>query len=106
MKSESVANLDRQVDEIMDNFDFGKVGASMQVLNWRWHFLKSQSDFESRFPTEPELRRTARRLLEDVAKGGDGYFSASGGLYATNVQGVLRLAFEVEGHEGVIEEGE
>ena len=41
-------------------FDFSKVHRTMVALEWKW------ASAEDGIPTEPEIRETARRLMEDA----------------------------------------
>jgi len=75
------------IDEIMEEFNFGKVESVMFHLNWRW-----ASEYK-RTPNIDELRETAERLLKDAAESRLGayidthhelgIFSATGGFKAT-----------------------
>lgn len=73
------------IDEVMDWFDFSKVATAMAALNWTWH---------SKIPQEPEIRKTARILLNKVL--GDSREEshyATGGLAATKKDDMLTLEF-------------
>ena len=50
----------KAIDKIMDWFDFSKVHQTMVALEWKL------SSAEDGIPTEPEIRETARRLMEDA----------------------------------------
>ena len=52
----------KAIDKIMDWFDFSKVHQTMVALEWKW------VSAEDGIPTEPEIRETARRLMEDAIK--------------------------------------
>ena len=62
----------KAIDKIMDWFDFSKVHQTMVALNWKW------VSAEDGIPTEPEIRETARRLMEDAIK--DKISIATGGF--------------------------
>lgn len=49
------------IDEIMDEFDFKCVKDVMNFLKWGLYMNGKES-----IPTEPELRRYARNLIEDL----------------------------------------
>lgn len=51
------------IDEVMDNFDFGKVAKTMKALGWVW----ATTDFY--VPEESEIRKHARELLSTVYDG-------------------------------------
>ena len=52
----------KAIDKIMDWFDFSKVHRTMVALEWKW------ASAEDGIPTEPEIRETARKLMEDAIK--------------------------------------
>lgn len=64
------------IDNIMDNFDFGRVAKCMEVLEWRW------CDVEG-IPQEPDIRKLARKLLKQVPETfrKEEYYTGTGGLY-------------------------
>jgi len=70
-----------QIDNIMDNFEFGRVAAMMEATDWGW-------GMPPEVPDEHELRVAARARLREAAERG---FSASGGFTARDDGGVLRL---------------
>lgn len=79
-----------QIDEIMDNFDFAKCERVMHYLPWMWRGHQV---------TERELRSTARDILKTVC--GNAYCRCStGGLVASNLDGVLSLMFVLESWSG------
>lgn len=75
--------LNKMIDEIMEEFDFDKVQAAMDYLNWRW---------VGEYVTVEMLKETAEQLLRNAAKLrlGDwihehweqGILSTTGGLQA------------------------
>lgn len=68
-----------QINEIMDTFDFGKAHRMMAAVNWTW--LSEVPGFESMVPTEADLRKEARSLLNRVARKTSAIYSlSSGGL--------------------------
>lgn len=72
-------------NEIMDNFDFGRVHKVMTSLQWEWR--------DEGVPEVYQLRATARNMLKDAysIKG----FSATGGFWASYKYGSLSLQFVV-----------
>lgn len=64
------------IDNIMDNFDFGRVAKTMKALEWKWHDVKV-------IPEEYDIRKAARKLLKSVPDTfiKDNYYTGSGGLY-------------------------
>jgi hypothetical protein len=82
-----------KIDHIMDYFDFAKVAKAMEALNWTWA--------GKGVPTEPELRKEARRLLNDVSnknvcKCAFRYSISTGGFRVTKYHyGELELEFVV-----------
>lgn len=82
-----------QIEAILDQFDFYKVHQVMKALNWTW----ATSDTEDGIPTIPELRKTARRLLRDVASSLEYSETGTGGFCAErDEEGCLALSFVVE----------
>ena len=87
------------IDEIMDQFNFGKVAEAMLALDWRW------IDADFGVPEEGELRKHARRLLSNVYDyalkeddGDDDFTMATGGFEASYYPKLnkLGLKFVVE----------
>lgn len=89
-----------QIEEILDEFDFGKVHKVMTHLGWTWH--------GEGIPTIGDLRIKARTLLWEVAeKHGNTdssyYYTKTAGFRVSSYKGIdkkdhwvmLRLAFEV-----------
>ena len=64
------------IDNIMDNFDFGRVAKTMEALEWKWHDVKG-------IPEEYDIRKAARKLLKSVPDTliKDNYYTGTGGLY-------------------------
>lgn len=50
-------NIQDDIDNIMDNFDFRKVHEVMTMLNWKW-------GLSPEVPTESEIRANARRKMK------------------------------------------
>ena len=74
-------NVDQEISEVIENFDFNKVKIVMRALDWRW-------GENYREPTYIELIKEATLRLKDAvnqlkdSNGEDIYFSASGGFKA------------------------
>jgi len=94
--------MKKQIDYIMDNFDFSRVHKAMKALNWKW----AGANYE--VPEESDLRSTARRLLEDVAVMDIGYWIATGGFVASKEEDedghYLTLMFRITETRGFNEE--
>ena len=58
----SIENLQNEIDEILDNFDFEKCHKVMTFLDWKWFQTNS-------VPTIGEMRGNARNLIRDCVKG-------------------------------------
>jgi len=80
----------KQIDEIMDTFEFGYVQEIMEAVDWRW----GCSDV-AHIPEEYELRKAARKLLNDVL--GGVMITGTGGFTAVNLDGDLVLFWGLEG---------
>jgi len=91
-----------QIDEIMDYFDFAKVRRVMEFLDWGW----SDSNGGLEIPSEYQLRKKARSLLQQVAESEEEKSIMCGGFVAERFEGKdeeegdywvsLNLAFWVE----------
>jgi hypothetical protein len=79
----------KQIDEIMDNFDFDRVQKMMTAIDWTWY-----TDEGAHIPSQPELREAARSYLRTVAEK-DCYMVGSGGFMAMNQEGCLSLYWGV-----------
>ena len=64
---------DEIIEDILDEFDFGKVQRVMEHLNWTWH----DSDG---VPTLVQLRKQARFLMKECI-GHEEYTTATGGFW-------------------------
>ena len=82
--------VDQMIDDILKNFDFGKVQTVMFKLNWKW----ATEDAGLAIPTIADLQECAIDLLSKAAKGvmrskengynpDLGYTVGTGGLEAT-----------------------
>lgn len=60
----------KNIDEVMDWFDFDKVAKTMATLNWSW--------WDEGVPSEGQLRRKARQLMTECVERGRGV--ATGGF--------------------------
>ncbi len=83
-------DLNPQLDEIMNNFDFVKVARVMEFLDWKW--LDSTTP-----PSKKELMSHARRLLTDVYLEPHNQWAIKcGGFTAEKSNGLLSLCFTIE----------
>lgn len=85
------------IDNIMDNFDFSRVAKCMEVLEWKWHDVEG-------IPTEPDIRKSARKLLNTIRETytGDHYSVTIGGFvikawYEDGKLDAMELSFVVAG---------
>lgn len=87
----------KQVEELLDEFDFGKVKKVMDFLEWTYFDTKDTE------VSIEELRRCARYLLECAVKAPDSdeYYTSTGGfevtrnMYSGDTQKYLSLKFIV-----------
>ena len=81
-------DYDRQIDEIMDHFNFANVAIAMKALQWKWG---------DEVPSEPEIRKFARNQLRRLAVKPSVCCIHCGGFLA-NIEedGDLSLAFILE----------
>ena len=79
------SSFERQVEEVLEAFDFERVHRVMESLSWTWANL-------DRVPTRAELASEARRLLAELD--GSPGVHGSGGLRASyKDDGTLSLKF-------------
>ena len=86
------------IENILDEYDFHRVHKVMEALEWHW------CSADDGIPSIGELRRQARRLLEDVYRYEDSPYMVmgSGGFEATRTMEIgdlnkyLSLKFVVE----------
>ena len=85
--------MNKQIDEIMDWFDFDKVHKVMTLLNWEWSKTNG-------VPAVGDMRAAVRGHLKEAAKQG---FCSTGGFSALRIDGnedgkdwvKMKLSFEV-----------
>lgn len=104
------------LDEIFDNFDFEKVKAVMDKLDWKWAFLKRldpKDDFKEKtvtaIPTLDEIKETAAKLMWDCANDPKNSVIATGGFrvekdFNDPVGPWMRLSFEIADWETWVDE--
>ena len=78
--------VQKQIDEIMDSFEFDRVLKIMKALQWTWGFGASEH-----YPDEWELRKSARERLREAAKNHGS--SETGGFLAQCYDGVDEGSF-------------
>lgn len=88
-------DMQEQIDEIMDNFDFDRVHKAMVALDWRW-------GHDEVIPEKYELRKQARSLLKTVWKSSRHWkVVATGGFFARCEltecgEKLLSLSFQID----------
>ena len=61
--------IEKQIEEVMDEFDFRKVAEYMKSVEWVWHSTDG-------VPSESDLRKSVRKTMRDLSnKGEHGYYS-------------------------------
>lgn len=79
-RQRTVQDLEKQVNEILEAFDFHKVKQVMQALNWKWAF----SNTEDQIPSYGELVMQSQRLIyqgiEGLFKYGNNFSTGTGGF--------------------------
>ena len=68
-------NMQEEIDNIMDTFDFNRVAEIMEAVDWKWGMPAGGSGV----PDEVELRQTARGLLKGLR---ENRVAATGGFTA------------------------
>lgn len=97
---------EKQIEEILENFDFERVHRVMELLEWSWH--------TKGVPTLTQLILYARKRLVDLIEGDETCSDSGGFLVERHPCGTLNLRFVVEDWEAfppedkkvAIEEGE
>ena len=97
---------EKQIEEILENFDFEKVYRVMKMLNWGWG--------TKGVPTLTQVILHARKRLADLIEQNETYSDSGGFLVEKHKCGTLSLRFVVEDWEAfppedkevAIEEGE
>jgi hypothetical protein len=74
------------IEDILDEFDFNGVRRVMESLNWRW----ARTDD---VPPVAEMRKTARRLLEEMCTNDEMDSLATGGFEVIRRDEGLELRF-------------
>ncbi len=80
-----------RIENILDFFEFERVRRVMEALDWQW------AGAVDGVPSIAEMRRCARRLLEDLEKHPEWETTAAGGFRADRITPkVYELSFVVE----------
>lgn len=80
-------DIDSQIKEIINNFDFERVHKVMQLLEWKWF----SSNTEDKVPSYGELVQQAQYLMKQAVKGlndnkGNYYSTGTGGFNTTAIR--------------------
>ena len=75
--------IQKQIEDIMDEFNFAEVQKVMESLEWTWSGTGC-------IPEEYDLRKGARKLLKEAAKMIDDRLDLSGG--STSTGGFLAIS--------------
>jgi hypothetical protein len=97
----------QKIDEIMDEFNFGKVAKVMESLKWSWCLTGVPCEAEIRREARKQLKQLIRENNENPNKRGDwqkAFFS--GGIFAKHFGGTdekgpwenMELMFVLEHH--------
>lgn len=78
----------KKIEDILDEFNFEKVHKAMEALDWTW--------YDSGVPRIAELRKTARRLLRDVAEVDGDITMGTGGFQAQKRYDNIGLFFYID----------
>ena len=85
--------MKKQIDFIMDHFNFSKIQKAMEAVSWCWASTNG-------VPEEYALRVRAREILEEVAELEVGYAINAGGFTASKEEDddgpFLRLVFRMD----------
>lgn len=80
-------DIDSQIKDILNNFDFERVHEVMKLLNWQWY----SSNTEDKVPSYGELVMQAQSLLQQAVKGlskeqGNYFSTGTGGFNAIAIR--------------------
>lgn len=89
-------NIDSQIEEIINNFDFEKVHKVMKLLKWQWF----SSNTEDKVPSYGELIQQSKSLLTMSVKGLNEH---KGNYYSTGTGGFNAVAIRCEDDYIVVE---
>ena len=90
------------VDNIIENFDWGKVKLVMETLNWKW-----QNDMVFEVPLIGEIMSSAQKLLYKILENNKQIQISTGGFVATfDGHDYLKLHFEIDSWDVSLEEME
>ncbi len=79
----------KQIDEIMDYFDFDRVKKVMDFLKWEW-------GYPGEVPEVAQIRQLARKLLNEAANSHiSRYSTGTGGFNVYKEDCYLSLVFEL-----------
>ena len=84
--------MDKDVEQVLDNFNFEKVKKVMIALDWKWYINLKEG---CQVPSMYQLIKQAERLLYDIKKR-DCIFLATGGFEVHYQYGSLTLKFILE----------
>lgn len=96
--NENRRNIDDEISDILNGFEFNKVSITMHALDWKW-MTKS---LVWSIPRIPEIRKTAKRLLLDAHEGAfannvNEFSVSTGGFEATYTKNLgFKLVFYVD----------
>lgn len=79
--------MDKNIEVILENFDFDKVKRTMEALNWKWR---------DGVPSTYNLIETAKELLTHLTEDEEITLTGTGGFIATKDSDVLSLYFVIE----------
>ena len=88
-------SYEKQIEKIMDEFDFIRVHAAMTAMKWVWH--------EKGVPSIKQLKQRAEELLTDCRRK-RGWALSTGGFKASCDGRYLSLSFYIEEVHGYEEE--
>lgn len=79
------------IDEVMDNFDFGRVVKAMKAMDWEWFNGNGMS-----VPDEARARTCVRDLIKTLQEDKECNFTATGGFNVSYKEGELNVKFVLD----------
>jgi len=95
--------LDKQIKNIMENFNFKEIHKTMKLLNWVWYYSKNIK----KVPSIKRIKKIAKRLLGHLSENKKIMYTSTGGFTASieKREGIkiLTLTFVLEEMSGDLE---
>lgn len=72
----------KDIDKLLEEFDFERVHKSMQTLNWQWYH---PGENDTKVPSLEEIKKRAKQVIQEAAENAvltkNEYVISTGGFY-------------------------